>query len=45
MNLVHGRNSQKELHLPDLNATMLGNLPDKLPVIFRSYPGVSDLQN
>ena len=29
MNLVHGRNSQKKLHLPDLSATMLGNLPNK----------------
>ena len=29
MNLVHGRNSQKKLHLPDLSATILGNLPNK----------------
>ena len=29
MNLVHGRNSQKKLHLADLSATMLGNLPNK----------------
>ena len=52
MNLVHGRNSQKKLHLPDLSATMLGNLLNKSTSYGnienyqrQSYPVVSDLQN
>ena len=50
MNLVHGRNCQKKLYLPDLSATMLGNLPNESTSYcsiqnYQSYPGVSDLQN
>ena len=50
MNLAHGRNSQKQLHLPDLSATMLGNLLNKSTSYcnienYQSYPVVSDLQN
>ena len=50
MSLAHGRNSQKKLHLPDLSATMLGNLLNKSTSYYniencQSYPVVSDLQN
>ena len=50
MNLVHGRNSRKKLHLPDLSATMLGNLPNISTSYcnienYQSCSVVSDLQN